>query len=550
MPPKNVQQALALATQHHQAGRFAEAEGVYRQVIGDDPRNADALHQLGVLMFQTARGKEGAELIRQAIAISPRAAHYHSNLGRVLASLGDFEQSVASLRQALALQPNYPEAWNNLGNALYESGNAGAAIEAFRRSLALRADHPGTLANLANALREIGQKEEAVATAIRAVQVQPENPDSLNGLGHCLHDAGRTGEAIAAFRRAIQLRPAFPDALGNLAMSLADAGEFDASMDAARQAIALQPDAAAAHFNLGLTLLLKGQFVEGFKEMEWRFKTPEMRTFRLKFTQPLWDGSELSGKRILLYGEQGLGDVIMFSRYAPLVASRGGRVLLMVPPPLVSLMQTLDGVESVISTSDPLPEFDLHAPLMSLPMIFGHDESSIPSKVPYLRADPVRVEGWKSRLADHLHQRAAGLAWAGNPKHRNDRNRSIPPAQLAPLAAAPNIAWVSLQKETASNELPELTLLDWTSELNDFADTAALIHNLDLVVTVDTAVAHLAGAMGKRTWLLLPYVPDWRWMLSRADSPWYPSMRIFRQLKSGDWTAPVQKVAQELSSVV
>jgi Flp pilus assembly protein TadD len=549
MPPMTPQQALALATQHHQAGRFPEAEMVYRQVLTDDPQNADALHQLGVLLFQTARGREGADLIRKAIELAPASPHYHSNLGRVLGSLGEFEQSVASLRQALSLQPNYPEAWNNLGNALYESGNAGAAIEAFRRSLSLRADHPGTLSNLANALRETGQTQEAVSTAIRAVQAQPENPDSLNALGHCLQDSGRTSEAIAAFRRAIQLRPAFPDALGNLAMSLADAGEFDASMDAARQAIALQPDAATAHFNLGLTLLLKGQFVEGFKQMQWRFKTPEMRSFRPRFTQPLWDGSELSGKHVLLYGEQGLGDVIMFSRYAPLVASRGGHVLLMVPPPLVSLMQTLDGVESVISTTDPLPEFDLHAPLMSLPMIFGHDESSIPSKVPYLRADPVRAESWKSRLADHLHQRAIGISWAGNPRHRNDRNRSIPPAQLGPLAAA-HIAWVSLQKEAPSNDRPNLPLLDWTSELNDFADTASLIHNLDLVITVDTAVAHLAGALGKPTWLLLPYVPDWRWMLNRADSPWYPSMRLFRQTQSGDWSMPVEKIAQELSSAV
>jgi hypothetical protein len=333
-------------------------------------------------------------------------------------------------------------------------------------------------------------------------------------------------------------------------MSLADTGEFDASMDAARQAIALQPDASTAHFNLGLTLLLKGQLAEGFKQMQWRFKTPEMRSFRPKLAQPLWDGSDLPGQQILLYGEQGLGDIIMFSRYAPLVASRGARVLLMVPPPLVSLMQTLDGVESVIPATQPLPDFDVHAPLMSLPMIFGHDESTIPSKAPYLRADPVRAEAWKSRLADHLHQRAVGLAWAGNPKHRNDRNRSVPPAQLAPLAAVQSVAWVSLQKEASSSDRPNLPLLDWTSQLSDFADTAALIHNLDLVITVDTAVAHLAGAIGKPTWLLLPYVPDWRWMLNRADSPWYPSMRLFRQTQRGDWSAPVQTIVGELSSAV
>ncbi len=363
--------------------------------------------------------------------------------------------------------------------------------------------------------------------------------------------AGRTG-SIAAHRRAIALKADFPEAYTNLGNALKGQGNIAAAIAACRQAIALNPDLPDAHHNLSLTLLLNGEFAEGWREYEWRWQTKQLRP--RGFAQPLWSGEAVDGRVLLLHAEQGYGDMIQFCRYVPLVAARG-RVVLEAPRALVRLFSGLAGVERIVVQGDPLPAFDLHCPLLSLPRAFATTLETIPGGVPYLGTDPAQVSAWRDRLAG-LARLRVGLVWAGEPRATDrirgavDRRRSISLGHFARLAGVGGIAFVSLQKGEAAAQTrsppPGLRLHDWTGELEDFADTAALIAALDLVISVDTAVVHLAGALGKPVWLLNRFDTDWRWLLDREDSPWYPTLRLFRQHRPGDWAGVLERVAAAL----
>jgi hypothetical protein len=328
-------------------------------------------------------------------------------------------------------------------------------------------------------------------------------------------------------------------------------GRYEEAMPCLERAIGLRPDLAIIHWNRAIALLLEGRLTEGWAEAEWRFAyTPALRR---DFPQPAWDGrSDLAGRTILLHAEQGLGDAIQFCRYAPMVAARGGgdRVVLECQPELAALLTTAPGVAQVVRRGDPLPPFELHCPLLSLPHRFGTTLATIPAAVPYLTPDPDKVRAWQSRLAADGPGRKVGLAWAGSPGHANDRQRSCRLSDFAPLANVPGVTFYSLQLgptgEQATNPPPGLRLLDPTADLRNFADTAALVANLDLVISVDTAVVHLAGALAKPTWVLLPFNPDWRWLRDREDSPWYPTMRLFRQSERGNWKSTIERVASEL----
>jgi tetratricopeptide (TPR) repeat protein len=608
---------FADALAHHQAGRFEDAEALYRGVLVEQPSHADALHLLGVLAHQTGRSEQAVSLIERAIAQRPEIARYHSNFGSVLQTLGRLADAEASCREALRLQPHFPEALCNLGIVLGQRGRDDEAEACTREALRLKPDYPEALNNLGNVLRRLGRMAEAEAQCRAAIRLRPDLAEAHGNLGNLLHDMDRLAEAAAHCREAIRLRPAYAEAYNGLGTVLARQGRWAEAEAAFRQALTLQPrlaeahsnlgnllrnldrldeaeaacraalayapDLAAAHNNLGnaiqyrgrqgeaeacyrtalrlqpdygdaqrnlaMLLLLDGRLAEGWTQYEGRLRAPSAR----RFSQPQWGGEEIGDRTILLHAEQGLGDTLQFCRYVPRLA--GARVVLEVQRPLLGLLSDLAGSAELVAAGDPLPPFNLHCPLMSLPRAFGTALETIPAAVPYLSADPPRAEAWRDRLRP-LAGIKVGLVWAGNPRlgaqeaDAVDRRRSIALAMLAPLADLPGIRFVSLQKGEPGAQAKSppacMVLHDWTDALKDFADTAALIENLDLVISVDTAVAHLAGALGKPVWLLNRFDTDWRWLLDRADSPWYPTMRVFRQPAPGDWESVLEAVRSEL----
>ncbi|MGD0390491.1 MAG: tetratricopeptide repeat-containing glycosyltransferase family protein [Tepidisphaeraceae bacterium] len=432
----------------------------------------------------------------------------------------------------------------------HRAGRLHEAEQLYRQVLARQPEHADAMHNLGVISFQVGRNDVAVELIRRAIVLNPNYPEAYSNLGNVLTDKGELDEAIAAYRRAIALNPNLPEAHNNLGNALRDKGQLEEAVPVYRQAIALSPNFAEAHKNLSLALLAQGDFQRGGEEYEWRWKCKDLPPPR-DFAQPQWDGCPLEGRTLLLHAEQGLGDAIQFIRYLPLAAQRGGEIIIECQAELQRLFQTIAGSCQIVARGQPLPAFDFHCPLLSLPRVFGTNLANVPKDVPYLHADAEDAGRWQHRLAEHAPLVKVGLAWAGNPTHKNDRNRSIKLARLAALGQMPGARFFSLQKGAAAAETKTppagMELVDWTAELKDFADTAALIANLDLVIAVDTAVVHLAGAMGKPVWTLLPYVPAWRWLLERQDSPWYPSMRLFRQPCIGDWDSVITRVVDALS---
>lgn len=576
-----LEEALAAGLAHHQAGRLAEAEALYRQVLAAEPQHAEALHLLGVLAHQVGQNEIAVALIEQAIALDGTNRRYHNNLGTAYRMLKRLDAAAASYRRALALSPDFAEAHGNLGIVLEEQGDLAAAEACFRRALALapgfaeahynlgnvlRAQHqepaaidaygralaleprfPDALGNLGALLFERGDLAAAAACYRKSLALVPDDPKTLNNLGNILVAQDALAEAVQCYDRAIALDPAFAAAHVNRGNALAEAGDLAGAAASFERALALDPERAEAQWGLALIALLKGDFAAGWPRHEARFRVEGFGGAR-RFAQPQWQGEPLGGASILLHAEQGLGDTLQFVRYVPLVAARGGRVVLEVPPELYRLLAATGAAETLIAAGDPLPDFAVHCPLLSLPLALGTDLATIPAAIPYIQAEPAKVAAWSRALPPA--RLKVGLVWAGRPQHKRDRWRSLTLATLAPLAGIPGVAFVSLQKgpaaEQASAPPPGMALTDRSADLVDFSDTAALIAALDLVIAVDTSVAHLAGALGKPVWLLLPEMPDWRWLLGRTDSPWYPTARLFRQPVRGAWGPVIASVADEL----
>ena len=462
---------------------------------------------------------------------------------------GRLREAETLCRQVLAQRPDFPEALQLLGVIAHRCGHNEPAVDLLRKAVAANPQAPTAHANLALVLESMERYDEAAAECRAALALRPQSPGFLNTLAHILNVQGKLDDSIHACQAALSLRPQFPDALNNLANALRKKGMWQQSIAAFQQSLALMPAQPHARFHLALLLLLLGDFEHGLPMMESRWETlpPNQRP---KVAVPMWDGSPLNGRRVLLYTEQGFGDTIHFARYIPMVEARGGKTIIVCQPELRTLLQTMRGDRPVFAEGEPLPPFDLHCPLVSLPLVMGTRMNSIPADVPYLFADPTKAQHWQQRLAQTGAGKKVGLVWSGSAQNVGGRHRSLPLASLAPLAQVPGITFFSLQKGPdlfPSPKPPQMQLVDWSSELRDFSDTAALIAGLDLVITIDTAVAHLAGAMCKPTWTLLSVGSDWRWFIDREDSPWYPTMRLFRQPVLGDWQTPVNRVAQELS---
>jgi Flp pilus assembly protein TadD len=476
-------------------------------------------------------------------------AEAHNSRANVLRSKGLLQEAIAAYHIALNLRANFPEAHYNLGTALREAGRVEQAIDCFRKALELQPELVDAANDLGSALREAGRLDEAVAVLRQTVRQSPRFYKAHNNLGNALRALGRFDEAETALRTAIEIRGDIAEMHVNLGNVLRDKGQLAGAIAATRQAVRLRPDLADAHQNLGSVLLLAGEYAEGWREHEWRWRCQNVGQLRCVPGRPRWDGSNLGGRTILLQADAGLGDTIQCVRYIPLVADRGGQIVVECPRELHRLLSNLREVRQLITAQEPMPPFDVHCPLMSLPLAFDTTVGTVPTEIPYLAPEESSVSRWARRLSDFGRPRV-GLVWAGNPAHTHDRKRSLRLPMLAPLTAAGDITFHSLQVGDAARQVsappPGLKVIDHSAELADFAETAALVTNLDLVIAVDTSVAHLAGALGKAAWVMLHFAPDWRWMLGREDSPWYPSMRLFRQTRFGDWDEVVRRVAREL----
>jgi Flp pilus assembly protein TadD len=472
--------------------------------------------------------------------------------GIQLARQGRHDDAVSAYERAIAAEPGMAEAHYNLGVAHRARGRMDQAAECWRRAIQLRPDFIAAHNNLGSALLELGQIDQAIAAHRRALELDPRSLPALINLGNALRQAGRPDDAAQVYRGALALKPDDPMAHGNLGLALQDLGALDESEAEYRRALALRPDYADAHRNLGMLLLLKGRFAEGWAAYRWRWQTRWHP--RRKFPFPAWDGGDVAGKRVLLHAEQGLGDTIMFSRLAASLTARGARVTLEVQASLLRLLEGLRGVERIVPAGTPLEEFDLEAPLLDVPGLLGLDTGNIPAETPYLRARPERVARWRAML-DGRPGLKVGVVWQGNPKSIADLGRSPPLKAFAPLAELAGVRLIGLQKADGRDQLADLPLVeDYGPQIDNgpdaFIDTAAIMQGMDLVITADTASAHLAGALGRPCWIVLKSVPDWRWMLERNDTPWYPTSLLFRQRRAGDWDELFRRVADALAARV
>jgi len=542
---------IADAVSLHRQGRLDEAEKIYRRVLKHDKNDFNALHLLGMLNHQRGKPGEAYRLITSALKLHPRSADALANLALVLHTLKRDDEALASLDKALALAPDHLDALNNRGNLLLQLQRADEAVAAFDRVLALEPRHIQAHINRGNALAALDRGAEALDQYNAALTLQPGNPHAYYNRGNALRMLGQETDAVEAYGSALLALPNHLSAWTNLGLALMALNRHDEARDAYRKALELAPDNADANWNDALALLTIGDYRRGFEKYEWRWKRTGMDT-KPRFRQRPWLGdAPVANKIILLHAEQGLGDTIQFARYATVLARAGAKVILEVQPELKELLKTIDGVTSVIGRGEAVPPFDLHCPLASLPLALKTELSNVPADIPYLRADPDRVARWRERLEKAPAPRVA-IAWSGRADHVNDRNRSIALAQLGSLLSAPGVRFVSIQRELRPSDAADLAghpgMLHVGGELADFSDTAAVLALCDLTISVDTAVAHLAAAMGRQTYVLIPFQPDWRWTADREHSPWYPQARLFRQPAPGDWNSVLAHLREALAS--
>jgi tetratricopeptide (TPR) repeat protein len=542
---------LATAIDLHRTGRLQEAEALYRQVLASEPDNPQALHMLGVIALQVGRPDLAIGNIEAALRRGPDGEMY-ANLGGGYLSLGRVTDAQACLEQAVKMRPNLSSAHHNLGNVYRQLGRFADAVACYRRALQLQPDDSNTQLNLAVALTRHGDVPAAVTILEKLAKAHPKDVAVRVNLGLARQAQGRLGEAVLCFRKAAELRPDLAEPHYNLGNAYKLEGRYPESAVSLRRALELMPHDADTHFSLGMTLLMLGEWREGWREYDWRWRT---RDFKVPgFTSPPWDGSDLAGRTIVVYAEQGLGDTLQFARYAPMVQQRGGNVVLRCQTPLAPLFAGVAGVQRVSPRSEPLPECDCHMPLLGLPSLFGTTPETVPANVPYLHADPQRRARWRDWLDQHP-GRKIGICWQGGQGQvKDDALRSMKLSTLAPLAGVPDVQLVSLQvgggREQLTEQAERMTVLDPALEPDEagetFQEVAALMCELERVVTIDTALAHLAGALGVPTWLALRRFPDWRWLQGREDTPWYPTMRLFRQEQVGKWDPVVARLAGAL----
>ena len=580
--PETIEDRLLAAVAFHNAFDLVAAQSAYREILEIDPLEPDALHLLGVTFSQQGLPESAIPLIQKSININPKNVLAHSNLGNAFQMTGQFKQAIGCYESGLVIDPNNADTLFNRGVALLSDERKAEALSSFQSAATHRPSfasahfqcgklhyffgqmvdavvsfdhvileeksHKEAHFIRGNALHGLGKNLDAIVSYDLAIALDVEYAEAYYNRGISLQLIHQNDDALDSYRQAIRIRPFYPEALNNQGNTLQSLGLYKEALNSYATAQEIFPEYADAHWNEALCHLKTGDFEKGWEKYEWRWDNAISNPYSRVFDEPLWHGSEsLVGKTIRLHSEQGFGDTIQFCRYAEMVAQRGGIITLDVQPSLVALMENVAGVQQVISQGDGLEgglaPFDFHCPLLSLPLAFGTRMSSIPSAQAYLQSEDALDEGWLQFLGLKNKPRI-GLVWTGSKFNQNDHARSLPLLELVRILRS-DVDWFSLQNETPQEHLPLLEqygVRHFDQALNSFSDTAALISQMDLVISVDTSVAHLAAALGKPTWVLLAHSSDFRWLLGRNDSPWYPSMRLFRQTDQGNWAGVLDRI--------
>jgi Tfp pilus assembly protein PilF len=523
--PDPAARPLAKAMEHHRAGRLAEAERQYRVALALAPRHGDASRLLGAIYLQAGKPDQALPLLQTALQVQPKSSDLLNNLGLALRDTGKSEEAALRFRQALEIDPARVEALNNLGTVLEKEGKSEAALDCFEKALSQKPDYPDALGNLGAMLWGMGRYTDALTKLEHALRVNPEHAGARVKLASVLHDEGKIGEALEQYNRVLACAPEWKDAL----------------------------------WGKGTALLASGEYREGWELYETGLGNHDLRGANPFAAAKMWDGKPAPDKHLLIWTEQGLGDSLQFVRYAELCKERFGKVSVLCQKPLVRLFKALPYIDDAFNTIGDGSYFDEHVPMMSLPHVFGTVLETVPSKVPYLRLDPALQAKWAPKFAGVAGMKI-GLVWAGGSHKENkrgnlmDRQRSVGLERMKPWLDLQGAIFYNLQKDEPAEQIAALGLtdriIDFMGEVADFADTAAIVQNLDLVITVDTSVAHLAGGLGKPVWILSRYNADWRWLQNRPTNPWYPTARIFGQPTLGDWDSVIAEVGRELAKEI
>ncbi len=536
------------------AGKEEEAQACWLSALleGTEDESAELIELLereGIQRLETGKYAQAEKIYWQIIEQVPDSAVAYKNLGNALLNQGKLEDASAYYQQGLTLEPNDAITYYHLGIVFHQQDKLEEAIDCYQKSLAIHPDSATVLNNLGNAWQRQGKLEAAIACYCKSLTLDSNQILTYHNLGSALNVRGEAEEALASFQKALALDSNNIESYQNLAIFYQDNRQYKEALACCDRALEIDPNNPEIHWSRALTLLKLGDYERGFIEYEWRWRRNENPPRTLQ--KPIWDGSNLEGKTILLQAEQGMGDLIQFIRYVPLLLEGGSRIIVECHPPLLKLLKTVKGIEKVVAIGETLPEFDVYIPILSLPRIFKTNLETIPAQIPYL--NPLELVNLQINKSAQCKLKV-GIVWAGNPKHPSDRRRSSSIHYFFQLLNLPNVAFYSLQKGSKESEIAQisysLSLIDLSNQINDFADTAAVINQLDLVITVDTAVAHLAGALGKPVWVLLCYNSDWRWIIDREDTPWYPTMRLFHQNRPGDWQEVLERVAQNLTKFI
>ena len=550
--PANIASAMDEAAAHFRNRRFDAAEKVCARVLKAQPKFFDALHLMGVLKLEGGRPAAAIGFLESAAKLNPQSPQVLSNLARTLAALDRDQEALAAIDKALALAPGNLESLNGRGNVLLNLNRVDDAIAVFERALAIEPRFLNARASLGNALVHLGRHEQALAHYDAVLAAHPSHAETHYNRANALASLGRNADALAAYAQALSARPDYARAKIGRGIALQSLNRHQEAIEDFGTVLKVDKANADARHNEALSLLTLGDYARGFAGYEARWLRSGMPR-RRGFGKPLWLGEFPLGRRIILiHAEQGLGDTIQFARYVPLLARSGSKVVLEVQPELKALLSRLESVASVVGQGEALPPYDVHCPAGSLPRALRTELASIPAKVPYLAADDQRLAKWRERLGA-LPQPRIAFAWSGSAGHANDRNRSIALSRLAPWFAGGQVSFVSIQRDLRNGDADTLAgfpnVIHVGDALDDFDDTAAVLALIDVVVSVDTSVVHLAGAMARPAFVLLPFQPDWRWLLERDDSPWYPTARLFRQPAPGDWDSVIAAVSGELAKL-
>ena len=589
-PTLTPSEALSRTISAYNAGKLVKAEQLCQQIINAQPDLFDALHLLAVVQAGLGKQDQALASYDRALSVRPHNAEVHYNRGLTMHELKRYQEALASYDHALILRPDYAEALSNRGNTLQELKRYEEALTSYERALTVRPDLARALYNRGNTLKELQRYEEALASYDRALNVRPDLAEALSNRGFTLHELkryeealasydralavrpdhaeslsnrgttlqglNRFEEALASYNRALTVRPHYAEALSNRGNTLQELKRFEEALASYESALTVRPDYAQAHWNEGLLRLLTSDFSRGWAKFEWRWETKHFAGKRPNINAPPWRGEDLTGRHVVIFSEQGLGDIVQFARYLPLLIERKAKITFLTHEKLVRLLRPLGAQIKIASSLEGKEVFDYQCALMSFPHWFRTDLSSIPNKVPYLTAEEELSRRWKERIGEDGFK--IGIAWQGNPEAKVDQGRSIPLEEFIPLTRLPGVRLVSLQKHHGLDQLTRLpadakieTLGDDLDSGSDaFIDTAAVMHNLDLIITSDTSIAHLAGALAKPVWVLLSFVPDWRWLLDRSDSPWYPTAHLFRQDDTRTWDNVIARVHAALYEFV